>query len=522
MINLNSIPKNPGCYLFKNINGTIIYIGKAKVLAKRVKSYFNKNHLDVKTQKLVSKINSVEFFVTDNEIEALILENNLIKKYSPKYNVDLKDSKRYAYIELTNEEFPRFFIARKPDLKNKSKYFGPFISASARDHILEAILLIFKIRTCKKLPKRTCLRYSIGLCSAPCTNQITMANYNIDVNSAKMVLEGKNLKLIKILKERMKKMSRLQNYELALEVREQMNSLDYLSERQKMERQKDYDEDIIHYVILKNKVHLMLFNSRKGILENKQEFELKKTTHFLEEFLVRFYSMENKVPREIIISKHIDSKVEKYLSSFRRFGKVRITVPKQGEKKELLDLVLKNLEIGLFGNREKIEDLMNSLKLNELPKVIECFDISHLSGTSTVASMVQFRNGVADKSNYRKYKIRTVHKIDDFASMKEVVTRRYSKLKNEGLDFPNLIVVDGGKGQLSSAMEVLEKLRLKIPVISLAKRYEEIFIPGRVSPILLDKRSKALKLLQEIRDEAHRFAIAYNRILRQKNVRGLK
>ncbi|MBT3642847.1 excinuclease ABC subunit C [archaeon] len=519
MIDLTKLPKNPGCYLFKDINGTILYIGKAKVLAKRVRSYFNKNHDDSKTNILVSKIDSVEFFVTDSEIEALILENNLIKKHSPKYNIDLKDSKRYAYIELTAEEFPRFLIARKPDLKSGSKYFGPFVSAASRDHILEAVRRIFRIRTCKKLPKRACLRHSIGLCSAPCTGAISKKDYLNDVASAKMVLEGKNKELTKHLKKRMEKLSKAQNYELAMEVREQIGSLDYLSERQKMERQKHYDEDIINYVAVGETIHLMLFNSRKGILENKQEFELEKTPHFLEEFLVSFYSKEKTVPREIIVPKLIDEKIEKYLSSFRRFWNVKITVPKQGEKKELLDLVLKNLEIGLFGNREKIEDLMNSLKLNELPKVIECFDISHLSGTSTVASMVQFRNGVADKSNYRKYKIRTVHQIDDFASMKEVVSRRYSKLQRENLDMPNLIVVDGGKGQLSSTIEVMEELGLKVPVISLAKREEEVFIPGRVSPILLDKRGKALKLLQEIRDEAHRFAIAYNRLLRRKKVR---
>ena len=246
MVDLTAIPKNPGCYLFKDINGTILYIGKAKNLVKRVRSYFTKRHIDSKTRKLVSKIDSVDFFVTDSEIEALILENNLIKKHAPKYNIDLKDSKRYAYIELTNEEFPRFLIARKIDSKTESRYFGPFVSAAARDHILEAIRRIFKIRTCKKLPKRACLRYSIGLCSAPCTGSITKMGYLNDVTSAKMVLEGKNKELMKRLKKRMKKLSNVQNYELALEVREQLSALNYLSERQKMERQKNYDEDIYH------------------------------------------------------------------------------------------------------------------------------------------------------------------------------------------------------------------------------------------------------------------------------------
>lgn len=262
----------------------------------------------------------------------------------------------------------------------------------------------------------------------------------------------------------------------------------------------------------------MLFNSKQGILLNKQDFEFEYTDNFLEEFLVQYYS-ENNIPKKIVIPKEVDESIGEFFKKLKK-DRVNIEIPKKGVSKELLDLVKKNLDIALFGDQDKLEDLMDKLKLNELPKVIECFDISHLSGTSMTASMVQFRNAKPDKDSYRRFKIRTVDKIDDYAAMKEVIKRRYSKLKNENLSMPNLIVVDGGKGQLSAALGVLEELNLKLIVISLAKRDEEVFVPGRSSPIVLNKKSKALRLLQQIRNEAHRFAINYNRLLRKKKMLG--
>ena len=442
------------------------------------------------------------------------LENNLIKKFRPKYNIDLKDSKRYAYIQITSEEYPRILLARKRE--GKGKFYGPFVSGASRDHIMQALIKIFGIRTCNKMPKRECLRYSLGICSAPCTNKISKTEYLERVKSAEMVLKGKTRKLVKILFIKMKENASVQNYEKSLEIKNQIEATKYLEDKQKMERKKDYDEDIINFIEGKEKINLLLFNSRKGMLENKQEFEFNKNHNFLEEFLVQYYS-ENEIPRKIIIPIKVDPNIEKYLEKIKG-KKVEVITPKVGTSKELLELVLKNLEIQLFGDHDKLEDLMKKLKLNELPRVIECFDISHLSGTSTVASMVQFRNAKPYKSNYRKYKLKTVAGIDDFASMKEVIRRRYKMLKENSLPMPNLVVVDGGKGQLSSTMEVLEELNLKLVVISLAKREEEVFIPGRSSPIILDKRGKALKLLIQVRDEAHRFAITYNRLLRKKKL----
>ncbi|NPE26857.1 GIY-YIG nuclease family protein [Methanococcoides sp. SA1] len=553
MIDLESIPKNPGCYLFKDSKGKVIYVGKAKVLDKRVRSYFAKTHEDVKTNVLVSKIKDVDFVITDSEVEALILENNLIKKYKPRYNIDLKDSKRYAFIERTAEDFPRLLVARKRE--GKGKFYGPFVSGMSRDYVLRALQNIFRIRTCRKLPKKRCMRFDIGLCSGPCEELIFKRDYLADVKSAEMVLKGKTRAVVEILDKKMKGFSASQDFERALVVREQIRSVKRLGERQKMERDKKYDEDFVNWIVVgekrtgnkiyprntrkdaegnrgqdgKKMVYLILFNARKGILENKQSFEFEWTPNFLEEFLVQFYS-DYDCPKEVVLPEKVDSSMRDFIA--RQGGNV--VVPRVGDKKKLLELVKRNVEIGVFGDSDKLVELRDKLKLNEIPRVIECFDVSHLSGTDVVASMVQFVDGKSNKSEYRKFKIRGREKSlstdlrgfarieagnDDYAAMSEVVRRRYTHLKREGLDMPDLILVDGGKGQLGVVLDVLDELGLRIPVIGIAKRLEEVFVPGRKSGIRLDRRGKALRLLQEIRDEAHRFAISYQRLLRSKKLR---
>ena len=514
MIKLSNIPNNPGCYIFKDKSNKIIYIGKAKNLCKRVKSYFQKTELDPKTQALVQNIKSVDFFVTDNEVEALLLENNLIKKNRPKYNIDLRDSKSYAFIKITDEEYPRLLIARKKRM-GKGKFYGPFIHANTRDYIIWTLKKTFQIRTCKRIPKKACLRYHINLCTAPCIGKISKIEYNEKIKMVELILKGGTKELLESLNEQMKNASEKMNFERALELRNQRDAIEWLSEKQKMERQKIYNEDIINYIIEKDKVYLILFNVYKGILENKQDFEFEYSENFLEEFMVQYYS-DNNVPRELIISKELDSSLIDFLKT-KRNGSVKITIPKKGEKKHLMDLVKKNIELSFFGDIEKLEDLKTKLKLHELPNVIECFDISHLSGTSTVASMVQFRNAKPDKSNYRRFKIMTVDGIDDTSAIAEVVRRRYTRLIRDFVEMPKLIIIDGGRGQLNSAINEINKLNLKIPIISIAKKLEDIYVPGLMFPMKLNKKSKALKLIQEIRDEAHRFAISYNRLLRQKN-----
>jgi excinuclease ABC subunit C len=516
MIKLTRLPTDSGCYIYKDKEGRIIYIGKAKNLKKRISSYFQKKNYDTKTVALVKNIDSVDFIITNNEIEALILENNLIKKHQPRYNINLKDSKRYAYIQKTDEDFPKFIIARKIIESNKGKFFGPFTSGEERDNLVKLLNKLFMLRTCKKMPKRPCLRYHLKLCSAPCSI-ISKKEYLEQINKAAKVLSGNTSELIIELKLEMKSASAEQNYEKARLIRDQLSALNHLNEKQNMERQKRYNEDILNYIIRDGKIYLILFNIYKGTLINKQEFIFDYNPDFLNEFIMQYYSgiSADGIPKELIVPEKIDESIKDFFEQKNK-TEIDIIIPKIGEKKQLLELVKKNIEITFFGDISKVEELKIKLKLNDSPNVIECFDISHISGTSMVGSMVQFRNGKADKTNYCRFKIKTVNQVDDFASIAEVIKRRYSRLKKEKKDMPDLIVIDGGKGQLSSAMHELEALGLKIPTISIAKKQEEIYFPGSKFPLTLDRKEKALKYIQEIRDEAHRFAIKYNRLLRSK------
>lgn len=511
---LGTIPEKPGCYLFLNSKGTILYVGKAKNLKKRVTNYFQKKRLDIKTTRLVAKINSIDFIVTDNEVEALILENSIIKKNQPKYNIDLKDSKNFAFIKMTDEEFPRITIARKRD--GEGDYFGPFVSAAARDHILNVVKKIFRIRSCKRMPKKACVRYQIDLCTAPCIGAISTHEYSRQVRLSKMFLKGKSKELTEGLTNEMKKASEDMNYEFALELKKKIDAIASLSRKQKMSREKKYDEDLINYIVDRGKVYLMLFNVHRGLLENKQEFVFDNKRDFLEEFIIQYYS-ENEIPREIILPEKPDESLTGYLKEVKN-GSVRTIMPKIGEKKALLDLVKKNIELTYFGDIKTLESLKEKLNLAEIPVVIECFDISHISGSFTTASMVQFRNGLPDKSNYRRFRIKYTEGIDDVKSIGEVVTRRYSRLLKEESVLPDLILIDGGAGQLNVALSSLKELNLNIPVVSIAKREEELYIPGEDKPLKLAKSEPSLQLIQRIRDEAHRFAITYNRLLRKKDL----
>ncbi|MCP4213620.1 MAG: excinuclease ABC subunit C [bacterium] len=514
-IDLATVPQEPGCYIYSDASGKIIYIGKAKNLKKRVSSYFQKRDLEPKTEKMVSEIKSAEFIVTDSEVEALILENTLIKKHRPKYNIDLKDSKSYAFIRLTVEDFPRLTIARNK--QGKDELFGPFVSASARSHIMSVLAKTFKLRTCKRLLKKPCLRFHIECCPAPCIGSITKEAYAETIKHVRMVLKGKTKELLDTMTVEMNKASADMNFEHAMELRDQTTALKRLKERQKMERSKTYNEDVINYLVKNETVYINVFNVYKGTLENKQAFQFElRNDDFFEEFLPRYYS-DNPIPTELIVPVEVSEAVTDFLKV--KAGKaVHSRVPQRGEKKQLLELVLKNIEITFFGAAQKLEDLQDKLKMQVLPSVIECFDISHISGTAMVASMVRFHNAVPDKSNYRRYKIKTVEGVDDFSSIAEVVRRRYTRLKNENADIPDLILIDGGLGQLNAATTEIKKLKLRVPVISLAKRFEEIYIPGADEPLVLSRKTKALQLLQQIRDESHRFAITYNRLLRKKDL----
>ncbi len=512
LVDVSSIPSEPGCYLFKNAKDEIIYIGKAKDLKKRVGSYFQKKDHDTKTRHLVRHIRDVDYLITANEREALILENTLIKKHHPKYNIELKDSKRYAFIKLSEEPFPRFSVAR--NRVGKGQFFGPFVLGIQRDQILAVINRIFKLRTCRKFPKKPCLRYHLNSCTAPCIGQIGEHEYNTAVRRGTMVLKGHINELINGLGDEMKQASDDLNFERALVLRNQIDALKALRDRQNMERSKTYNEDIINYIRNNNTVYLMLFNVHRGVLENRQVFELEDGPLFFEEFLVKYYT-DNPIPKEIILPVQPGQEIIDYIRELRG-TKVQFKLPQRGEKAALLNLVYRNIEATYFGNIKRLAALQEKIYLQKTPHVIECFDISHISGTATVASMVQFRNGVPYKSGYRKFKIKSVDQPDDFKSIAEVVRRRYSRLKAEGDEMPDLIVIDGGKGQLNAALKEMQQIDPEVPVISLAKQFEEIFLPGMVESIQLSKKSEALKMLMQIRDEAHRFAITYNRLLRKK------
>ncbi len=467
---------------------------------------------------MVAAAVSLNFIVTRTEVEALILENTLIKRLQPKYNIDLKDSKRYAYIHLTDDVYPpRIHVVREKT--DGGDYYGPFVSAKDRDQILHVLKKTFHIRSCKKIPKRPCLRYHIGSCLAPCTGTVSPEVYAAQTARVREILKGgHSAALAEQMKAEMSTASQAQDFEKALELRDQIASVQKLSERQAVERAKETDEDIINYQIRKDTVYLMLFSVYKGVLGKKQEFVFSYRPSAVEEFLVQYYG-EHEPPSELILPEVPDEAIPEYLS-VQKGKKVRVTVPPQrGDKKDLLEIVSRNIETTFFNGEEKVTALQKRLRLPEPPQVIECFDISHYGGNRDGRFMVQYRYGMPDKRNYRRFRIRSVEGIDDVAAIREVVHRRYARITKENGEFPDLVIIDGGKGQLHAAGDALADLNLRIPLISVAKREEEIFIPQFPHPLPIKKNEKVSLFIQEIRDEAHRFAITYNRTLMKKRIR---
>ena len=498
---IERLPLSPGCYLFKDAKGNVIYVGKAKELRKRVSSYFAKRHEDVKTQMLIDEITDLDFISTTTEVEALILENNLIKKHYPHYNIDLKDAQRYAYIRLvTNTDLPYIEVER--NRQENGEYYGPFVSGYIRRLVIEVLNRNFKILTRKPSPRTLKL--------------IDKEAYLERIGQARIILKGDVDQLIKELKNAREEASKNTFYEYALTLQNRIGALESLKEKQYMELTRSFDASIINYITSKDTVYLLVFSIRKGILEGKQEYVLPYMEDFLNEFILRYYDTAP-IPDEVIVPHTVDPALEQYLTKLKK-RKVQIIIPQSGDKKQLLDLVLKNVHDTFFFGKGRLIALKEALELPKLPIRMECFDISHLGGTNTVASMVSFKEGVPDKSSYRKYKIRTTGGGDDYNAMKEVIYRRYAKLSREHMSYPDLIIIDGGKGQLSAALESLQKLRVKIPVISLAKQFEEIYTKPTGEPIRLPKDHKGLQLLQTIRDEAHRFAIRYQQLLRGKEL----
>ena len=540
---LASLPKSPGIYQFKDEKGTVIYVGKAINLRSRVMSYFREKVDSPKTAALVKKIADLDVIVTENEIEALVLENNLIKQFSPRYNVLLKDGKSYPYIRVTNEPYPQVFATRDI-VRDGSKYFGPYTDVKSMRQSLRMINKIFKIRSCKyyiddnviRAGKiKVCLDYHIKKCDGPCEGLISEKDYGEMVNHVVQVLRGKTDELISKLESEMNSAAENLEFEKAAEIRDKIDKLKVYTSKQKVVSVDNEDRDIISVACEDKDAACTILNIRSGKLVGKKQFKLsvnlkQNESEIIAEALRFYYSEFVDIPHEILLEKKPDNEemLAKWLNS-KSERKVKFVIPKrEGEKKSLLRmcrqnaiLTLKDIQLQRMKKEGDIPHVITALKrdlhLKKPPVKIECFDISNIQGADTVASMVVFVNGKPKKSLYRKFIIKSVSGPDDFASMEEVIERRYSRLVKENQPFPDLIMVDGGKGQLSSAVKILKNLGVKNQeIIGLAKRLEEVYLPGISDPQSIPKTSSSLKLLQHVRDEAHRFAITFHRQRRSK------
>ena len=533
---LDQLPDRPGVYLYKDAKAQIIYVGKAASLRSRVRSYFQESRArDPKTDALVGQIRDLEYIVTTNELEALILESNLVKKHRPRYNIILRDDKHYPFLKLTtSEEFPRLVVARRVQ-QDGDAYFGPFYPATAMRETLRLVRQLFPLRTCRikidgQLP-RPCIQYFIHRCNAPCTGQETKEGYARTVSEVQRFLEGKDDDLVKELTRRMEAAAAEMRFEQAAVVRDRIQALNTVRERQKIISTEETDEDIIGLVRQGPYACVQLFFVRKGRLLGRESFYFDRLVgesdgEVLSAFVRQFYARSVTPAPEIVLSTEIAEAplVLEWLRQ-RRGGRVELVAPQRGRRRELVAMAEENAALALQAhllsrtNRHQAvrEELQRALGLAEPPDRIECFDISNIQGSDTVASMVVWQGGDMKKDDYKRYKIRTVTGPDDFASMQEVLTRRYAKaLEGEG-PLPDLILLDGGRGQLGVRVKVLEDLGLDyLPIASLAKRAEEVYTPDRLQPLVLDLGSPALQTLQKIRDEAHRFAITYHKKVRAR------
>ncbi|MFY9472802.1 MAG: excinuclease ABC subunit UvrC [Tepidanaerobacteraceae bacterium] len=541
---LADFPEKPGVYIMKDKRNRIIYVGKAVSLKHRVRSYFqSQKNLPVKVASMVSKIEDIEYIVTDSEVEALILECNLIKFHKPRYNILLRDDKQYPYIRITlNERFPRIEVVRTVK-KDGARYFGPYANAGAMREAIDVINKIFPIRSCKKdlsevpIDERPCLNYHIKRCLAPCQGFVKDEEYNEMINNIIMFLEGKRETLVKQLKDRMQEAAEKLDFERAAVLRNQISALEKVLEKQKVVSTDMIDQDIIAMARGSGIVCIQVFFIREGKLISREPFILNNTDdierqEILTSFVKQFYNNAHFIPKEIIIDEDIDDRdtIEEWLSR-KKGQKVYVLIPKRGEKKKLAQMVAENARAYLeqvesreererIRNLQALEELKKFLNLKELPQRIEAFDISNTQGTESVASMVVFEDAQPKKEDYRKFKIRTVEGPNDFESMKEVISRRFKRALSGDRKFqklPDLLLIDGGKGQLKYAREALKELGLShILTIALAEEYEHIFVEGRDDPIVLPENSEALFLVQRVRDEAHRFALSFHRSLRSK------
>ncbi|EOU1807640.1 TPA: excinuclease ABC subunit UvrC [Clostridium perfringens] len=554
---LKILPDKPGVYIMKNSLGEVIYVGKAKVLKNRVRQYFqnSKNHSE-KVRAMVKNIAEFEYIVTDSEMEALILECNLIKKYSPRYNIALKDDKFYPFIKITtNEDFPRVYVTRN-FAKDGNRYFGPYTNGTAVYEVMGLIKKLFPLRTCKKAiveggePTRACLNYHINLCKAPCAGYISKAEYWEMIDEIINILNGTDTSIIKKLKLEMEKAAEELEFEKAAKIRDRILAIELISEKQKMFTVKEGDEDFIDLYTDEKDGCAQVFFVREGKVTGREHFMIENISddpvkEVISSFIASFYGGTAQIPKTIYVPEEIEDQelIEKFLTE-KRGSKVWIKVPKKGDKKNLLDMVRNNAKIMLDQFKEKmveekelnksaLTELADVLGLDSLPARIEAYDISNIQGVDSVGTMVVFENGKAKNSDYRRFKIKSVKGPNDYESMREILSRRFShgleevnKIKERNLEyskgkfciFPDLIMMDGGKGQVNIALEVLKGFGIEIPVCGLVKdhKHRTRGIIFNNEEILIRRGSGLMNLITRVQDEVHRYAITYHRSLRDK------
>lgn len=529
---IREFPTDPGVYLMKDGEDRILYVGKAKNLRARLRSYFARDVV-IKTRILMSHVDHIDYILTGNEYEALLLENNLIKQHSPRYNINLKDGKSYPVIRITADEYPRVFRTRRI-VQDGSTYFGPFPGVTRLEAYLELIDRLYPLRKCRtpdlKPRKQPCLYWHIGRCAAVCAGKTTREEYLERIDRIRDLLSGKTAELRRDLTARMEAASRALDFEKAAEYRDSLQGIEEVETEQRIF---DFDpevRDYIGYAARDELVTFVVFQMRAGKLIGSNVFHGDlpgNDEENLLEFVLQFYSATSKPPRELYTSGTLGD-LESVARYFREElgAEVTLKTPETSRDASVLRLCTENARQELEkrvrerGDLPALEELARILSLPHPPLRIEGFDIAHMGGTNTVASLVSFSNGVPDKSEYKRFRIRTLKagQIDDFASMREVIARRYTRVKNEKLPRPDLILIDGGVGQVNAAQEILTALELPVPVVGLAKRNEELFVPGRHEPIRLPEGAPPLRVLQHVRDEAHRFATTYRAGLQKRDV----
>lgn len=531
---VSKLPTNPGVYQFLDANGIIIYIGKAKNLKNRVSSYFIKTNQSSKTMVLVRKIRDLRYVVVDSEQDALLLENNLIKKYKPRYNILLKDDKTYPWICITNEPFPRVFITRK-FVRNGSEYFGPYTSAKFAHTLISLIKSLYKLRTCNLSINKSniydgkykvCLEYHIGNCLAPCVGKVSEEEYLDFIAQIRSILKGNISTVLEAMNDKMKEFSISMQFEKAQELKEAIEALKTHQAKSTIVRTSIHDMDVFSYIEEDKYAYVNYLRIVHGAVNQVHTIELERKLDESKESLLSFAILEIRQ----LVNSHSKEVLVPFYPDVLMDG-ITYFIPQRGEKKQLLELSERNAKFfkmdrerqrGVFRKEESKFTILNTIKtelrLPRIPHRMECFDNSNIQGTNPVASCVVFIDGKPAKREYRHFHVKTVEGPDDFASMEEIIYRRYHRILDEGKELPDLIVIDGGKGQLHAALNSLEKLGLRgqIPIVGLAKRMEEIYYPGDTDPYLLAKNSLALKTLMHIRDEAHRFGITFHRRLREK------